>query len=460
MSDERKPFGNFEIDLAERLLFRGGVRVPVRPQVMNALCFLVNNSDRVIRRHELCNAVWPGGIVDDQSLNGLIRDLRKVLDDDSSCPTYLETIPRRGYRFTCVATSDVPRQSRNRRFRAAAAIIALVATGVTVSQITDWGSEPQRLTELSASAQHTFKEGIAEYRSGERLRSRELFRSVVDANPDFPDANLWLAKTYTSNWGADIGDAAVAEPLLHRAVRLKPGIAEAWVELGKIAMITELDAAEGAELARRALQIDPGNLDAHVLLIDMLLALGDAEAAVAVAQDLEAIDPLRLAPMGAQGWISYMAGRFDEAIRQCETALGIGLGTQSARGCLYEANVAIGALDAALNHATEFMTAAGAPPELIASVIDDDAEASQRRFLEWRLARAQEEVAQGGDTYQVAITLQQLGRSDAALEELKTLVRERRYPAIAFIASDPRLRGLADGAGQIDALAAASRQTL
>jgi len=458
--DERITVGHFEIDLAERLLFRDGTRVHVRPQVMTALCFFVRHSDRVVSRRELCAAMWPGGNEDDQLLNSLVRDLRKVLGDDPTSAACLETIPRRGYRFTGLSTCRVPSRPRHRALRIAASLLIALTIAVTASQFSNRGAGAQRVTDLSMAAQHNFKEGVALFRAGERLQSRSLFRSVVDAYPDFPDANLWLARTYTSNWGAGIGDAKIAMPLLRRTIQLKPGIPEAWIELGKVAMMTELDAAEGASHARRALQIDPGNLDARVLLIDMLLALGEADEAVIVANELESLDPLRLAPMGAQGWISYMAGQFEAAIRQCEIALDIGLGAQSARGCLYEAHVAIGENDAALVYAADYMAADGAPEAVIATVIDRDTDESIKRFLEWRLTKARNVAAKGGDSYQVAVTLQQLGRSDAALEELKTLVRQRRYPAIAFIASDPRLRGLVADASQVDALAVAGRQTL
>src|SRR5215471_14299187 len=92
-------FGAFRLDPAAKQLWRGTVLVPLRPKLFAALHYLVENSGRLITREELLRAVWSRTHVDETLLRGTMRDLRASLSDDAESPTFIETIPHRGYRF-------------------------------------------------------------------------------------------------------------------------------------------------------------------------------------------------------------------------------------------------------------------------------------------------------------------------------------------------------------------------
>jgi DNA-binding winged helix-turn-helix (wHTH) protein/TolB-like protein/Tfp pilus assembly protein PilF len=92
-------FGPFQIDTENRLLFRDGEPVPLKPKVVETLLLLVENSGRVLEKDELIEKLWPDTFVDEANLTQNIYVLRKALTAGAGSETYIETIPRRGYRF-------------------------------------------------------------------------------------------------------------------------------------------------------------------------------------------------------------------------------------------------------------------------------------------------------------------------------------------------------------------------
>jgi DNA-binding winged helix-turn-helix (wHTH) protein/tetratricopeptide (TPR) repeat protein len=93
-------FGRFRIDTADRLLMRGGTAIPLQPKVIDTLVLLIEGRGRVLRKEELMRALWPRTFVEESNLTQNIYTLRKVLGQDASERVrYIETIPKRGYRF-------------------------------------------------------------------------------------------------------------------------------------------------------------------------------------------------------------------------------------------------------------------------------------------------------------------------------------------------------------------------
>src|ERR1700675_3112471 len=94
-------FGLFEANAARSTLSRGGLRVRLQEQPFRVLLLLLERPGEITTREELRQQLWPEGtFVDfDGSLNVILKKLRAALDDDSDNPRFIETIPRRGYRF-------------------------------------------------------------------------------------------------------------------------------------------------------------------------------------------------------------------------------------------------------------------------------------------------------------------------------------------------------------------------
>jgi len=92
-------FGPYQIDTGERLLRRGEELIPLPPKVVSTLLVLVRNAGRMVDKSDLMKAVWPDTFVEEGALTRNISLLRKTLGDTGDEAAYIETIPRRGYRF-------------------------------------------------------------------------------------------------------------------------------------------------------------------------------------------------------------------------------------------------------------------------------------------------------------------------------------------------------------------------
>jgi len=103
----RLGFGLFEADLSARALYKRGVLLHVQDQPFQILSMLIERPGEVVSREELGTSLWRDGIyVDfDGSLNTAIKKLRFALSDSAENPTFIETIPRRGYRFIAPVTN-------------------------------------------------------------------------------------------------------------------------------------------------------------------------------------------------------------------------------------------------------------------------------------------------------------------------------------------------------------------
>ena len=92
-------FGHFRLDSAERVLLADGHPVPLTPKAYETLVVLLENHGHVLEKSELLNRIWPDTFVEEGTLVQNISTLRKVLGDADDGSAYIETIPRRGYRF-------------------------------------------------------------------------------------------------------------------------------------------------------------------------------------------------------------------------------------------------------------------------------------------------------------------------------------------------------------------------
>jgi TolB-like protein/DNA-binding winged helix-turn-helix (wHTH) protein len=94
-------FGDFEADLDAGELQKDGVKLHLQDQPFQVLTVLLRRSGQLVRREELRSEVWPEDtfVEFDQALNTAIKKIRVALGDDATAPRYVETIPRKGYRF-------------------------------------------------------------------------------------------------------------------------------------------------------------------------------------------------------------------------------------------------------------------------------------------------------------------------------------------------------------------------
>lgn len=142
-------FGVFELDTQSRELRKGGARLNLQEQPLQILECLLEHPGELINRDELCKRLWPGGTFVDfeHGLNAAIKRLRDVLGDSADSPRFVETVPRRGYRFLAPVERSangaserlaplVVRHNRRRlAWSGAAAILTILAGGALAMKL-------------------------------------------------------------------------------------------------------------------------------------------------------------------------------------------------------------------------------------------------------------------------------------------------------------------------------------
>jgi len=133
-------FGAFEINPRSGELRKNGMRLRISGQPFQVLAVLVERAGEVVTREELQSKLWPADtFVDfDHGLNNAVARIREILDDSSDAPRYVETVPRRGYRFIAPLTDVAPpgAPSSPELTLAPAAVATLQAPGAPVFPIT------------------------------------------------------------------------------------------------------------------------------------------------------------------------------------------------------------------------------------------------------------------------------------------------------------------------------------
>src|SRR5688500_12055211 len=92
-------FGPFNLVPAEKQLVRDGQPVQLTPKAFDLLVVLVENSGHLVEKSELLSRVWPDSFVEEANLSVKMSELRRALGETSNANQYIETVPRRGYRF-------------------------------------------------------------------------------------------------------------------------------------------------------------------------------------------------------------------------------------------------------------------------------------------------------------------------------------------------------------------------
>ncbi len=148
LSTETEPtgvlrFGVFELDPRAGELRKSGTLVKLQPQPLKVLALLASRQGELVTREEIQQQVWGGETFVDfeQGLNYCIRQIRDALGDDADSPRYVETLPRRGYRFLAPVTGaqpqaavpaaeEQPSRQRTTGFRWIVAVTLVVVLGV------------------------------------------------------------------------------------------------------------------------------------------------------------------------------------------------------------------------------------------------------------------------------------------------------------------------------------------
>ena len=120
-----KTFKTFRLDPSNHLLWRNGDRVPVPPKGFDVLAYLVEHAGQVVTQDEILEALWPQTYVNPEVLRKYILEIRKTLGDRPDKPEFIETLPKRGYRFVAPVVDESG--SRPQSLPVSSAAVAAVA---------------------------------------------------------------------------------------------------------------------------------------------------------------------------------------------------------------------------------------------------------------------------------------------------------------------------------------------
>jgi TolB-like protein/Tfp pilus assembly protein PilF len=552
-------FGSFELDVRSRELRHGGTRVRLQEQPFEILRVMLERPGDVVTRDELRQRLWPDGTFVDfeHSLNAAVKRLRAALGDDADNPRFVETLPRRGYRF--IAALEAAAVEARTTAVTCARIVVLPFTNLTGDPSQDYFSDglteeliaqlgpmgrgrigviarrssmafkgtTQRAREIAQalSARYLLEGSVR--REGPRVRittrliegetETELWSDTHDRTVDdwlsaqadvaahvarslmleltpapqaaarAPDPRAHRAYLKARYHWALPGDGGLEEAvsLLDETLRIAPEFAAAHAALARVTVgaaeyyrrvpVTALRAARAS--AGRALELDPANSEARLVLADVsrivdfdwraartiyrevlasnpsiehahrgyasLLAVqGRIDDAIRAADVSRELDPLCLVPSMMAAWTRYMARRYDDAIDVCQQTMEMGRSYVPAVRVLSLALVQAGDRRRAVAVLEQAIAEVGRHPQLVATLAHVLAVAGRAGDAEALIAELIDGDAQRYvSRYQLALAYLGLGRIDAAFTSLGRAYDDRD-PNLAHVAIEPRFEPL------------------
>lgn len=363
-------FGPFRLDTGEQRLLRDGQPVPLFHKAYETLLVLIEHECQTVSKQQLFDRVWPETFVGEATLAQNISTIRRALGKGDEGRQYIETIPRRGYRFAArvqrkehiespelirPATTEFPgpvgapredgdllKHSRSVAWIVAALLVAVVAGAAL------WFSSREKALEASdrppdgtvvepvaVEAREAYLKGQYFWNQRNRdglFKSIGYFQQAIAHDPFFARAHAGLALAYAF----DLNHMREAEPLARKALALDPMLADAYACIGFVRMFHDWNWKDAERALRRAVELDPKYATAqqwYALWLATQGRLKDAETHMRLARDLE---PLSLSINADLGQILYLRRNYDGAIQQLQRTLDLDQDFFSARASLHD----------------------------------------------------------------------------------------------------------------------------
>ena len=441
-------FGVFELDDEAGELRRQGRLIRLTGQPLAALKRLVASPGRIVTRDELRRHIWGDSrFVDfDRNLNFTIAAVRDALGDSARNPRFIETIPRRGYRFIAdvarvaeargdAAATSGARAAHRLPLAIAAIIVALIQTPAPQGAHTR--------TTAAADALSAFEQGQTEASEGldGRRRSVYRFREAARLDPRFAEAHYALADIYLDLARQRLLPAAAAlteaRDAALRAVALEE-VADTRRVLGDVRLLRDWDWNGARRELARSIEMAPASDMALTEYARFLSAAGEHARAIDTIDRAETLSPICDLVLWESALIRYRAHRGAEAIQKIRLAEEFGPpgGADAA-----DWHVRLAWLTFLVRVDERAWDLAAAAASEIAGVPTEASEAAVRLFArhaadrEARLARTADGPVRTATLYAVA------GDANASLMWLERAL-DARDPALPFGLRNPAFDGL------------------
>ncbi len=340
-----RPFeiGPWRVEPGLNRLGRGSASVAIEPRAMDLLVCLARRAGETVSKETLLEEVWKGAFVIEGVIPKTLSALRAALGDDAAQPTYILTVPRRGYRLVAPVRwlqnsaaagapgTSSPSSSARRRgiFLSALGLAAAGALGwLFLASGEDSTPEPssrspavsESVDRLLLEARHLWAQrGIDSVR-----RATELMEQAVKEAPESAEAHGWLAlslMTRASYLGGGEAACERAADQARRAIELDPEDPIARCAQGVLALQRDFDARAAIASLERSVALDPTFVPARQFLAESLTIAGQHERALATIDQALAVEPLSALLHGVRGNILQRADRPLAALEAYERVL-------------------------------------------------------------------------------------------------------------------------------------------
>jgi len=335
-------FGPYRLSLDSGELYRSDILVKLQPQPAKLLVLLVEHAGELVTRDEIRRNVWgTETFVDfDQSVNFCVRQIRTALHDNADTPCYVETLPRRGYRFIApvqrvaepitapAVVEQSPSPARKPVLSRRLAILSAVLV-ITTAAFAAGAFKQSRLraTRTTCTAHQELELGrffLSKYSQADTRKAAEHFQEATREDANCAAAYAGLADAYNQMGTVFIAGKPPANVRLlairaaTQAIQLDPTLAEAYAALGYTSL-HELDWSQAEKSLRRAIELNPRYTRAHLTYASYLAAQRRYKEAIAEARQAFEIEPTSLRVRQVFGWMLYFDRQYDAAIRELET---------------------------------------------------------------------------------------------------------------------------------------------
>ena len=306
--------GAFVFDPRAGELSREGHRVRLEPKLADLLLYFAQRPRRIVAREELMRAVWPGVFVAEDTLARSISKLRRALGDEPRSPTYIETLPKRGYRFIApiapLESGSGPRRAAVRRRWLPA--VAGAAAAVLIVGLSTLLLGPGERTEFPAELLRA-EDRYLRFTRDDNRAAILLFTRLQADDAMRPEADAGLARALVQQvvrWPETLGSNAAGASSLREAL-----------SRGLTASPAARETLRRAEyLARRAARTRPDSPKTWHSLGLVLMSRGQIEDAAAAYGKAISLDPEYAPALLAFGEIAQLEGKRRVAIDYFERA--------------------------------------------------------------------------------------------------------------------------------------------
>jgi DNA-binding winged helix-turn-helix (wHTH) protein len=239
-------FGPFFLDVPGYRVLQGDAPLALSPKALDLLHLFVSRPSTLLTKDEILAKLWPDVAVTDNALTQVVSELRQALGDQSSSPTFIQTVPRRGYRFVAdVDSTETP-----------AVVMSPSAPRLHVRETANleaYRAFTEGRLKLETLETEQVEPAIADFERALALDGRYALAHVGIGH-----AHFWTFQASRARNRIDAGALTKAIAHVRRAIELDADLAEAHSALAFFLLGAERP-IEAVAAGRRALALEPGN---------------------------------------------------------------------------------------------------------------------------------------------------------------------------------------------------------